>query len=78
MILATFTGRGRAVHQTDQGLDHVTVGLAGVVWGMSGMNADGVVWTANLSDTLEPDFDLDLFFETGSLTTEYWPEGRAR
>lgn len=41
------------VHRPDDGIDHLTVGLAGVVWGTSGMNADGVVWTVNLSDTLD-------------------------
>ena len=29
--------------------------------------------TANLSDTLEPDFDLDLYFDAGGASVEYWP-----
>jgi hypothetical protein len=41
------------VHLPDEGIPHVTVGVTGVLWGTSGMNADGLVWAANVSDTLD-------------------------
>ena len=40
-------------HVPDHGHAHVTIGFAGVVWGTSGMNDAGLVWLANLSDTLD-------------------------
>jgi hypothetical protein len=41
------------VHRPDDGLPHVTVGWTGIVGGFAGMNADGLVWTVNHSDTLD-------------------------
>lgn len=44
------------VHRPDTGLDHVTLGWTGLVWGTSGMNEDGLVWLANISDSLDNPF----------------------
>lgn len=41
------------VHHPDKGPAFVTVGWAGCIWGMSGMNADGVAAAAIYSDTLD-------------------------
>ncbi len=41
------------VHRPDQGKAHVTLGWAGLIWGFSGMNEDGLVYMINPSDTLD-------------------------
>lgn len=41
------------VHVPDQGIPHAVLGYSGLVWGMSGMNAQGLTWTFNTSDTLD-------------------------
>ncbi len=41
------------LHRPDQGKAHVTLGWAGVIWGFSGMNEDGLVYMVNPSDTLD-------------------------
>ncbi len=41
------------VHKPDNGKVHVTIGWAGIIWGFSGMNEDGLVFMANPSDTLD-------------------------
>ena len=40
-------------HKPDGGKVHVTIGWAGIIWGFSGMNEDGLVFVANPSDTLD-------------------------
>ncbi len=40
-------------HKPDDGIPHVTVGWTGLVGGFSGMNAEGLVWSVNHSDTLD-------------------------
>jgi len=39
------------IHKPDVGEPYVTVAIAGVVWGSSGMNSDGLTCMFNLSDT---------------------------
>ena len=41
------------VHHPSEGQPHVVLGWTGIVWGFSGMNQDGLVYTANVSDTLD-------------------------
>lgn len=41
------------VHVPDDGHAHAVLGYSGLVWGMSGMNAEGLAWTFNTSDTLD-------------------------
>lgn len=40
------------VHVPDQGFPFVTLGYAGLIWGFSGMNAEGLAWSFTNSDTL--------------------------
>jgi hypothetical protein len=40
------------VHKPDQGKPYAVLGWSGVAWGFSGMNADGLVYMVNPSDTL--------------------------
>jgi hypothetical protein len=44
------------VHRPDDGKAHVTLGWAGLVWGFSGMNEDGLTYMVNYSDTLDNPF----------------------
>jgi hypothetical protein len=44
------------IHHPKGGKPFAYVGWAGVIWGFSGMNADGVVYVANSSDTLNNPF----------------------
>lgn len=48
------------IHRPDQGKPHVTVGLAGIIWGSSGMNSDGLVCCFNLSDTYDNPVTLEV------------------
>ena len=48
------------IHRPDQGRPHVTVGLAGIIWGSSGMNSDGLVCCFNLSDTYDNPVSLEV------------------
>ena len=41
------------VHRPDEGLPHAVLGWAGLIGGLSGMNAAGLTWAANPSDTLD-------------------------
>lgn len=41
------------LHVPDDGIPHAVLGYSGLVWGMSGMNADGLAWTFTTSDTLD-------------------------
>jgi hypothetical protein len=41
------------VHRPKEGMPHVVLGWSGVIWGFSGMNRDGLVYIADLSDTLD-------------------------
>jgi len=40
------------LHRPDDEKAHVTIGWAGVIWGFSGMNEDGLTYLVNPSDTL--------------------------
>ncbi|RLB59050.1 MAG: hypothetical protein DRI34_03095 [Deltaproteobacteria bacterium] len=40
-------------HHPDQGNEFAVLGWAGIIWGFSGMNADGLACLANPSDTLD-------------------------
>ncbi len=42
-----------SVHLPDEGLPHVLVGYTGLVWGFSGMNAEGLAWGFTISDSLD-------------------------
>ena len=42
-----------ALHEPDDGIAHVTLGWTGIIWGFHGMNADGLAYTVNNSDTLD-------------------------
>ena len=44
------------VHHPKDGKPFAYVGWAGVIWGFSGINADGLVYVANSSDTLNSPF----------------------
>jgi len=41
------------IHKPSDGKPFVTVGMAGVIWGSSGMSSDGLSYMYNLSDTLD-------------------------
>jgi hypothetical protein len=41
------------VHKPTEGNPHMILGWAGVIFGFSGMNSDGLVYTVNPSDTLD-------------------------
>jgi len=53
------------IHKPSEGKPFVTVGMAGVIWGSSGMSSDGLAYMYNLSDTLDNpvsnEFLTDLF-----------------
>ncbi len=41
------------IHKPDDGIAHAVLGYTGLIWGLSGMNAEGLAWTFNTSDTLD-------------------------
>ncbi len=57
------------VHHPDHGPAYVTVGWAGVAYGFSGMNANGVAYACNPSDTLNNSIVQSVINQVGDLST---------
>jgi len=61
------------VHRPDDGKDHAVLGWTGVISGFSGMNEDGLVFNATMSDTLDsPQVDE---FRRNSISAELLSSG---
>ena len=41
------------IHRPERGRPHAVLGWTGIIWGFSGMNSDGLVYLANVADTLD-------------------------
>ena len=70
------------VHHLDNGGVFATVGWAGMAWGFSGMNAAGLGYACNFSDTLDNAILKDLLpvvsnLPSATLTATGWPVGLA-
>jgi hypothetical protein len=57
------------VHHPDTGPAYVTVGWAGVVYGFSGMNSNGVAYACNPADTLSNSVVQSVIAQVGDLST---------
>lgn len=57
------------VHHTDTGKSFAVVGWAGLIWGMSGMNADGLAVSCNPADTLDNSVVNNLFGQVADLSS---------
>ncbi|MFL5319252.1 MAG: carcinine hydrolase/isopenicillin-N N-acyltransferase family protein, partial [Myxococcaceae bacterium] len=57
------------IHHPDSGPEFAVVGWAGIVWGMSGMNRDGLAMACNPSDTLDNSVVNGLFGQIADLSS---------
>lgn len=55
------------VHHVDEGIDHVVLGWTGLVWGFSGMNAEGLSLGLQSSDTLDNGMMVDIAIHLANL-----------
>lgn len=55
------------VHHVDEGLDYAVLGWTGLVWGFSGMNADGLSVGIQSSDSLDNGMMVDIAIHLGNL-----------
>lgn len=56
------------VHDVDEGIPHVVLGWTGLAWGFSGMNAEGLAYGVNSSDTLDNGMVVDVLAHMGNLS----------